>query len=93
VRRPATPSRVVYPLLVFGTNSLAAYALSEFLAAFLSSVHVPGANGTLQQWLFHPLTLAIPNLYVAALVYAILYVGLCFLPILVLYRKKIFLKV
>ncbi|SEG37188.1 Predicted acyltransferase [Bryocella elongata] len=85
--------RIAYPLLVFGTNSLAAYTLSEFLAAFLSSVHVAGSTETLQQWLFHPLAIVVPNLYVAALAYAILYVAICFVPIQWMYRRKIFLKV
>ena len=36
---------------------------------------------------------AIPDPSVAALTYAVLYVGVCFVPVLVLYRRHIFLKV
>lgn len=91
VRR--TGLRWSYPLLVFGTNSLAAYALSEFLAAFLSQLRLPGSALSLQQALFHPLTLLFLDLHVAAFVYAVLYVAICYLPIWMLYRRGIFLKV
>jgi len=86
-------SRVVYPAIVFGTNALAAYIFSELLAALLGTLRLPGSTTSLQRWFYHPLAAVIPNPSVAALVYAILFVGVCFLPVLILYRKQIFLKV
>jgi predicted acyltransferase len=82
-----------YAAVVFGTNALTAYIFSEFLAALLAAVHLPASGLRLQQWLYAPLRAAIPNPGVAALTYAILFVGVCFLPVLMLYRKRIFLKV
>jgi predicted acyltransferase len=90
VQRKGT--RLAVPMIVFGTNALAAYVLSEFLAAFLSTVRAPGSGYTFQQMLFHPFATLIPNPYIAALTYAVVYVGLCFVPVLLLYRKRIFLK-
>ncbi|MGO4209364.1 acyltransferase family protein [Terriglobus sp. 2YAB30_2] len=84
--------RFLEPALVFGTNSLAVYAFSEFFAGTLDSIRLP-SHRTVQQWLFHPLTLVFPNLYVAALAYALLFVGVCYLPMLLLYRKRIFIKI
>jgi predicted acyltransferase len=91
VQRKGT--RLAVPMIAFGTNALAAYALSEFLASFLSSVRAPGSGYTLQQTLFHPFRTIIPNPYIAALIYAVVYVAICFVPVLLLFRKRIFLKV
>lgn len=86
-------TRLAAPLLIFGTNALLAYALSEFLASLLSALPAPGARGSLQQWFFHPIAAVVPDAYLAALTYAMLYTALCFLPVLWLYRRRIFLKV
>ena len=91
VRKKAT--RFAVPMIAFGTNALAAYALSEFLASFLSSMKMPGYGYTLQKMLFLPFATLIPNPYVAALMYAVVYVAICFFPVLLMFRKRIFLKV
>jgi predicted acyltransferase len=91
VQRKGT--RLAIPLIAFGTNALAGYALSEFLASFLSSVRAPGSGYTLQKTLFLPFAAFIPNPYIAALAYAVVYVVICFVPVLLLFRKRIFLKV
>ncbi len=91
VQKKAT--RLALPMIAFGTNALAAYALSEFLASFLSSARAPGTGYTVQQTLFLPFATFIANPYIAALAYAIVYVVICFVPVLLLFRKKIFLKV
>lgn len=86
-------TRLALPMIAFGTNALAAYALSEFLASFLSTIRLPGSGHTLQHSLFLPLASLIPNPYIAALTYAVLYVAVCFVPVLLLFRNRIFLKV
>lgn len=86
-------TRLIYPAIVFGTNALAAYVFSEFLASLLGTLRFPGSTMSVQRWLYHPLAAAIPNPRVAALSYAILFVGVCFVPVQVLHRKHIFLKV
>ena len=85
-------ARLLYPALVFGTNSLAVYVLSEFLAAALGAIHL--RNGvSLQQWLYQPLAAGVHNRHIAALTYAVLFVALCFVPMLVLYRRRVYIKV
>lgn len=86
-------SRVVYPAVVFGTNALAAYIFSELLAALLDTLKLPGSTNSLQHWLYRPLSAAIPNPSLAALSYAVLFVGVCFVPVLILFRQRIFIKV
>ena len=85
--------RLAVPMIAFGTKALAAYAFSEFLASFLSNTKMPGSGYTLQKTLFSPFATLIPNPYIAALAYAVVYVVICFVPVLLLYRKKIFLKI
>jgi predicted acyltransferase len=81
------------PFKIFGMNALAAYVFSDFLAASISSVRLPHSGITLGRWLFHPVPAFIPNRYFAGLVCAVLYIGVCFLPVWLLYRKRIFLKI
>jgi predicted acyltransferase len=84
--------RWFYPAIVFGTNALAAYVFSEFLASALQVIHSPSGR-SLQRWLFLPFALAIPNPCMAAVGYAVAFVAVCFVLPWVLYRKQIFLKV
>jgi predicted acyltransferase len=84
--------RWVYPATVLGMNALAAYIFSELLASLFHIIHLPSGL-SLQRWLYRPLAAAIPNPGVAAMSYAILFAGICFLPPWILYRKKLFLKI
>ena len=87
------PDCWAYPAFVFGENALTAYVFSEFLAALLGTLRLSSNGNSLQQWLYAPLRAAIPNPNIAALSYALLFVAFCFIPVLLMYRKNIFLKV
>lgn len=80
------------PAIVFGTNALAAYVFSEFLAGLFHVIHMPSGI-TFQRWLYQPLAASIPNPGIAALTYAILFVAVCFLPAWLLYHRRIFVKI
>jgi predicted acyltransferase len=84
-------SRLLKPWLVFGTNALSAYVLSEVLAIGLSAVPIR-SGGNLQQLLYRllPSWLGPPPL--VSLVYSILFVSVCYLPVRELYRRRIFVK-
>lgn len=77
--------------LVFGTNALTAYVLSEVLAIVLGAIRMP-RGGNLQQLLFHllPRWLGPPPL--VSMIYSVLFVLVCAVPLIVLYRKKIIIK-
>jgi len=83
------------PFVVFGTNAIAAYALAELVSSLLYSIR--GHSGrrilTLQDFLYRTLFGSITPRELGSLVYAIVFVGLCWLPIYWMYRKQIFLKV
>lgn len=81
------------PLLVFGTNAIAAYVLSELLPGAMSLIHMqPGVN--LQRWIYHKILGVIANPPLASLLYSLGFVGFCWLAIYtLLYRRRIFLKI
>ena len=88
----ARRSRFFTPLLVFGTNSITAYAVSEMLSACLNSFpRRPHPN--LHQIIWSSLHRAVPNAPFAALLFALAFVFVCWLAIYPLYRKRIFLKI
>jgi predicted acyltransferase len=91
-RSDATRRRSFMPLLVFGTNAIAAYVFSELLPGVMSLIHMqPGVN--LQRWIYHAILGAIANPPMASLIYSLGFVGFCWLAVYLLYRRRIFLKV
>jgi predicted acyltransferase len=79
------------PWLAFGRNALTAYVFSEVLGMMLSAIPV-WHQETLQQWLFWSIPEGLGSPAFLSLVYSLLFVALCFVPVLVLYRRKIFIK-
>jgi predicted acyltransferase len=85
------------PFLIFGTNAIAAYVLSELLSKTLREVRVPLPDGTktrLRSYLYD--TLFIPsfdNGKLASLGYALCFVFLIFLVMWGMWRRRYSLKV
>jgi predicted acyltransferase len=77
--------------LVLGMNAITAYVLSEVLAALGYSIHV--GNVTLEQVVYAHVFAGIHPAGLASLLYSICFMLVCWLCMLPLYRKKIFLKV
>jgi predicted acyltransferase len=85
--------RGTWPLLVFGTNAIAAYVLSELMAACLGNVRV-GAHSNVLRWTAEHIAALMPSYpALGSLAYSLLYVLVCWLIVLPLYRKKIFIKI
>lgn len=80
------------PLLVFGTNAIFAYVLSELLASLIGTIHVSRAINV-QEWLYQSVHAVIGNVAFASLLYSLGYVAFCWLVTYILYRKRIFLKI
>jgi predicted acyltransferase len=79
-------------LLVFGTNAITAYVVSELLGPALSYVMVaPHVNVWL--WVYNRVAAVISSPPFAALAYSTFYMLVCWLIVLPLYRKKIFIKI
>jgi predicted acyltransferase len=83
--------RGLTPWLAFGTNALAAYVFSEVLAPVLSAIYLPGGKN-LQGCLFHLLPRWLGPAPFVSMLCSMLFVLACYLPVFVLYRRKIFIK-
>jgi predicted acyltransferase len=84
------------PILVFGTNAIAAYFLSEALSAALSSITLHLGSGgivSLQDYLYSRLFAPLASPPNASLLYALAYVAVCWVAMAILYRRGIVIKV
>ena len=84
------------PFLVFGKNAIAAYILSELLAAGLDSLHVHGPDGVVFTWhevIYRNLFAPLGNPANASLIFSLAYVFLCWIVMWWLDRRGIYLKV
>ncbi|HTB98851.1 MAG TPA: heparan-alpha-glucosaminide N-acetyltransferase domain-containing protein [Terracidiphilus sp.] len=84
-----------WPWIVFGSNAIAAYMFSELSPGILDLIHVTdnGRRLDLNGYLFKHIFAQIPNPHWAAFAYSLSFAAFCFIPVWILYRKKIFLKV
>jgi len=79
------------PWLVFGTNALTAYVLSELLAVVLSAIIVRSGEN-LQQLLYRLLLSWLGPPPFVSMLYSVLFVCVCYLPVWQLYRRRMFVK-
>ena len=93
-KRPAEPHRssLLESLLVFGTNAISAYIFSELLQSTFSAIH-PTQGLNLQQTIYRSILLIAPNPAFASLLYSLGFVGLCWLFVSALYRRRIFIRI
>jgi predicted acyltransferase len=82
-----------FPWVVFGSNAIAAYVFSELLPALFNDVHVGSNHQTLGQVIYSHVFALVPDRAFGSLLYSLSYVAVCFIPVLILYRKKIFIKI
>jgi predicted acyltransferase len=80
------------PFIVFGSNAITAYILSELAEACLYLIPVsPGVSA--KAWLYDHLYVSWLNPYLASHVMAFTFVLLVYIPVYGLYKKKIFIKI
>ncbi len=81
--------------LIFGMNAITAYVFSELFSAVLSTirVHFQGRVVDLQRYIFLNWFAPIGNLSFASLLYSIAFLLVCAIPVAILYKKKIYLKI
>jgi predicted acyltransferase len=84
-----------FPWIVFGSNAIVAYIFSELLAATLFTLHVERAGQTanLQSLIYDKVFSSIVNPSFGSLLYSLAYVAVCFVPVAILYRKRMFIKI
>lgn len=81
---------------VFGANPLALYVLSVIVSIFIDVIPAPwSSHGNLQGWIFNGCLVHLcgGEMYVASLLYALLFVVIIWLPGRWLYRRHIYIKI
>lgn len=81
--------------LVFGSNAIAAYMFSELLPGVLFNLHftAAGTRTDVIAFLSEHVFARIPDPGWAAFAYSVSFTAVCFVPVWLLYRWRIFLKV
>jgi predicted acyltransferase len=81
--------------LAFGSNAIAAYILAELLAKLFYSIKINyhGEATSLKTVLFELFSFSSLNLSFVSFVLALLWVALIWIPISLMYKRKIFIKV
>jgi predicted acyltransferase len=84
-----------YPWKVFGSNAIFAYALSELLSIVLEVIRVGGNGSTtsLKALIYTRIFSSTVSPALGSLLYSLSYVLICFIPCLVLFRRRIFIKI
>ena len=87
--------KLSWPWIVFGSNAIAAYVLSGIYGKIMSYIPVPDGDHTSHPfgWLYEHVFAHWGSTANTSLAFAIFYVVLCFIPVWVLWRRGIFLRV
>ena len=87
--------RWTWPWLVLGSNAITAYLFSELALSILYNIHFTsdGRRTDVVAWVISHSFAHIPGHGVGQFVYSLTVLAFCFIPIWVLYSKKIFIKV
>jgi predicted acyltransferase len=86
---------LVYPWLVLGANSITAYMFSEIVPGLLERIEfvADGRKTNLPSWLADHVFIHMPTPGWSAFAFSFFTLAYCFIPVWILYRKKIFVKV
>lgn len=77
--------------VIFGSNAIAIYVLADLLYVFFYIIRIGGESLNMHFFTLFSTSLGLGPKFVSML-YALLYVGINFIPALILYRKRIFIK-
>jgi predicted acyltransferase len=85
----------IYPWKVFGSNAIFAYAFAELLSIVLEVIKI-GSNGdtmSLKELIYTRIFFPIIDPSFGSLLYSLSFVLACFVPCLVLFKRRIFIKI
>jgi predicted acyltransferase len=77
--------------VVYGANAITSYVLAGMLTLVFYDLSIGGSS--LNQWFMNGLTQVGLDPRFVSMLYAIIYMLIIFIPALILYRKKIFIKI
>jgi predicted acyltransferase len=86
--------RWTQPFLVFGSNAISAFILSFLLSIASTDFHVNdnGRERSVHGYIYSHWFASIAKPKNASLLFAIFFVLVCYLPLLLLYRRRVFIK-
>ena len=86
---------LTWPWLVFGSNAIVAFVINDELYVLLSQIHFTdgGKPTNPLRYVFQHVFMPIPDPGWRSLAYVLVYTAVCFLPMWLLYRRKIFVKI
>jgi predicted acyltransferase len=86
---------LAWPWLVFGSNAIVAYVISEVLDVLLKQIHFndDGDPSNPLEYVYQHVFMHIADPGWRSLAYVVAYTAVCFLPVWLLYIKKIFVKI
>jgi predicted acyltransferase len=90
------PTRWTQPLVVFGVNPLMAYVGAELTAILFDSTikfRIDGRMRSLHESAYEHLFVPWMDARLASLAYSLVFVALCYVLLLALYRRRIFAKI
>ncbi len=82
--------KYVKPWVIFGSNAISVYVLAGLIGYFFYGIKMGGASLKGHFMNFFTGIGSTPEF--ASLLYALMYIGILFIPAIILYRKKIFIK-
>ena len=85
----------MYPWLVLGSNAITAYMFSEVVPGLLERIHLI-SDGKIENplsWMADHVFIHMPTPGWAAFAFSFFTLCYCFIPVWILYEKKIFVKV
>ena len=94
-RRVPTLERILRPARIFGANALVAYAVSVAGQKILRTIHVreQGHSLSLRTFVYRKVFARRRTSPLRSLLFAASYAALCFVPNLLLWRRKVFVKI
>jgi predicted acyltransferase len=86
---------LAYPALVLGSNAITAYMFSELVPGLLERIHFTSDGKTTNPlaWLADHVFVHMPTPGWAAFAFSFFTLAYCFIPVWIMYRRKIFVKV
>jgi predicted acyltransferase len=86
---------ITWPWLVFGSNAIVAFCVSELLVEIMIWIKVPDGGKTVSawSWVYHHLFSFNGSTRITSLAFALAVVAVCFIPNWLLWRKRIFVKI
>jgi predicted acyltransferase len=76
--------------IIYGSNAITVYVLADILAIIFYGISIGGAS--LNDHFFNALTSAGIAPKIASAAYALIYVGINFIPAYILYKRKVFIR-